>query len=144
MRGYSLIELIVVISIIGILAVVTTTSYQAVLKTGDAKHAALIYVDALREAQNRARLMEFDTAWGATILNNSNVVVFSGATYATRTAARDKTYVLPSGVTATGATTTLFAKFTGNAASVSTTTFANRYATTTVTITSGGGVEFKP
>lgn len=142
MKGYTLVELIIVLAIIGTVAAVAVPSYQAILKSGDARHAALVYADALREAQNRAKLMEFDTAWGTAIVNQS-VVVFSGASYAARTAARDKTYVLPN-VTVTGATSTVFTKFAGAPSAIATTTFANAYASTTVTLTSGGGVEFNP
>ncbi len=143
MRGFTLTELIVVLAIVGALVSVTAGSYQAVLKAGDARHAALVYVDALREAQNRAKLMEQGTGWGATIVP-PNVIVFSGTSYESRAAARDKRYALPGGVTITGATTTVFATFSGAPDRIATTTFANAYASTTVTLTSGGGIEFKP
>ena len=139
MRGFTLIELLVVIGIMSIVAGFVMSTYVEVRKAGEPSRAGAIYANALREAQLRALNMQEDTSWGLTVTDN-RVIVFSGSTYSGRVVARDKSYQLPHGVTITGPTNILFAKFTGLSSNISTTTFANAYASSSVFITSGGGI----
>ena len=141
MQGFTLTELLVTLAITLAIGSIVVTPYQNVLKTADASHAAFVYTDALREAQGRALQMEHDTAWGLAIVGNTTVV-FSGASYAARVTSRDKVYALPSSITVTGGTSTIFAKFTGVPSAVSTTTFSNTFASSSVFITSGGSIVF--
>ena len=142
-RGYSLPELLVVLAIVAVIGSVVVSGYRAVRLVGDARHAGFIVSDALHEAQNRALNEEYDSAWGETIAGG-NVVVFSGATYATRTSSRDHTYPLPSSITAAGTTEVDFAKFTGVPAAAATTTLSNAYGTSTVTVSTGGAISHMP
>jgi prepilin-type N-terminal cleavage/methylation domain-containing protein len=139
--GYSLVEVLIVLSIITITGTVALTQYRALQKSGDTHHAAVVYANALREAQNRAMTQDNNSAWGATIVGG-NVVIFSGTSYATRTTSRDLTYWLPTSVTATGTTATLFTKTTGLPDAAATTTFTTTYETSVTTVSAGGAVGY--
>jgi prepilin-type N-terminal cleavage/methylation domain-containing protein len=141
MKGFSLIEVIVVIAIIGVVGSVSVTTYNTLRQKGDSKHAAYVYVDALKEARNKAKAMSFDTDWGVNILS-SEVAVFSGASYAGRVTARDRIYDLPDNLTVSGPTEIVFAKFSGQPSAFGTTTFSNSFGSSSVYLSNSGLAEY--
>ena len=94
MKGFSVIEIIIVIAIISMVGSVSMVTYSTMKKVGDTKHATYVFVDALKEAKNKAKMMDHDTDWGVNIVNTT-VVVFSGASYLTRISNQDKIYTIP-------------------------------------------------
>jgi prepilin-type N-terminal cleavage/methylation domain-containing protein len=140
-RGFSLIELLIAISIILIVGAAITTSYTAARGTGEPLHDSYMYVDALREATLRARSMEYDTDWGVKI-TGGNTIVFSGSSYASRTASRDHAYDSSDTLTVGGVTEIVFAKFSGTPNTSGTTTFQNKYATTSVNVSATGVISY--
>lgn len=140
-KGFSLIEMIVVISIISIVGSISLVTYNTLRYVGDARHAAYVFVDALKEAQNKAKIMEYDTAWGVKV-NTVDTVVFSGASYSGRETVRDKVYTLPNNLTISGPTEIVFAKFTGLPDTSGTTTFSNAFGVSSVFISNSGVINF--
>ncbi len=143
MRGFTLVEMVITLAIIATTLGLVVTSYKTIGQTRTVVDASRVYAYALREASMRAASMEYDSAWGTKIAT-STVTVFSGATYATRTAARDHIYSIDSSVTFSGSTESDFAKFTGLPGAAGTTTIGNGLSTSTVTVGAGGAVGFTP
>lgn len=139
-KGFSLLEIIIVMAILAILGSIALNSYKPMLETGHPISAAQAYGNALREAKGRANNMLDDTAWGARVTSDS-IIVFSGASYAARVSSRDKTTSIPS-VQVAGPTEIVFAKFTGLPSTTGTTTFSNAYASTTVSTNTAGIINF--
>jgi prepilin-type N-terminal cleavage/methylation domain-containing protein len=141
MKGFSLIELIIVIAIIGIIGSISMVTYNTMRKMGDVKHAAYVLVDSLKEAKNKAKMMEFDTDWGVNILT-SDITVFSGSSYVSRDSVRDKIYDIPANLNITGPTEIVFTKFTGLPASFGEIIFTNDFGTSSVNILPSGAVSY--
>ncbi len=136
-RGYSLIELVIVLAIFGVVAIIGAASYGNSRNAQAARQNAYVYSDALKEATLKAKAMESDTAWGVSVGQNS-VTVFSGATFADRMVARDIDYAISDKALVSGITEVVFAKFTALPSTTGTTTFANAYATSSVYISPNG------
>lgn len=141
MKGFSLIEMIIVLAIISIVGSVSVVSFNTMLRLGAIKQAASLYVDSLKEAQNKSKLMEDDTDWGVKIIN-SNIVVFSGSSYTARNSIRDITYNISNNLNISGPTEILFTKFTGLPTSYGMTTFSNDFGTSSVNVLAGGIIEY--
>ncbi len=139
-RGFSIIEVLVTISITAVLLAVSVNAYASVRQTRDPLRVSYIYSDALKQAIVKARAMDNDLSWGVRI-NSGAIVVFSGTSYATRATSLDKTYSFPTTVTATGITEVVFNKFSGRTVTSGTTTFSNSFSSKSVTLTSGGAIQ---
>jgi len=139
-RGFSLPELIISIAIITIVAGVAISSYSSIRGVNDPQRAVYVYANTLREASRKARLMEYDSAWGVR-LGSTSATLFSGATYATRVASRDVSYdfSLSGPITASGQTSdVVFLPLTGLSSTTGTTTFSNAIASSSVYLWTGG------
>jgi prepilin-type N-terminal cleavage/methylation domain-containing protein len=143
MRGYSLIELLIVVGLIGLISGVVVTAYKSTLNVQSPRSAALALYVSLADASLRARSMQQDSAWGVEVLTDK-VVTFKGTVYATRDTTQDRTLLLPSQITITGVTDTVFSKFTGLPSSIGTTTFKTTFASSSVYLLSSGMVTYTP
>ncbi|MBC7766675.1 type II secretion system protein [Arenimonas sp.] len=136
-KGFSLVEMIIVFAIMSVMGTVVLTTYMSIRKTGDATRAGMVQVAALVNANARARVMESDTDWGVKV-SSTSTTIFSGASFATRVGVRDAVYSIPNGLTITGPSEIVFAKFSGTPSLVGTTTFSNDYGTSSVYVWLGG------
>lgn len=136
-KGFTLLELIIVMAIIATLGTVVVTLYGSVRQTGSAKYGSYIVLDAMKEAQIKAKMMEQDSAWGVKT-TNASAIVFSGNSYALRTSSLDRVYNLPSGVVVSGLSEVVFAKFSGTPNTTGTTTLVSTAATSSVYVWQNG------
>lgn len=140
-RGFSLIEVLVVVAILGLLAAIGAPVFQSFLIRNDLDISANTLSLDLYRAQALSRAMARDNSWGVHIQNGS-VTLFIGASYASRNSAFDETYIMPSVITPSGQTDYLFAKFSGLPMTTGATTLtASAQNTTTVTLNSKGMIE---
>ena len=109
--GFTLMELLLSIAIIGILAGISAPFYQSFVQRNDLDIATQQLVSSLRRAQSYARVGDSDSAWSVEI-TGGNVILFKGVTYGTRDANYDEANALPGSITPSGLSEIQFAKFT--------------------------------
>jgi prepilin-type N-terminal cleavage/methylation domain-containing protein len=141
-RGFSLLEMLLSVAIIGMLAGVSLPLYNSFLARNDLDIAAQQVAETLRRAQIYARGMKNDSAWSVERPSSTTVVLFRGINYGGRDTAYDEPVSL-NGITASGLSEVQFAKLTGlpnTTGSITLTT--NVGETKTVTINAQGMVEY--
>lgn len=126
MRGFTLIEVLLSISIIGLITGLSLPVYHSFAVRNDLDVAAQNVAESLRRAQVFSRGMSGDDSWGIS-LQSSSIVLFKGGTYATRDPAYDETTYLSSAISKSGLSEVVFTKRNGNP-----------LTSGTVTLTSGG------
>jgi len=143
MRGFSLLELLVVLGIVGILGSVVVSGYQGIKSARYPEDAAMTYRLSLLEASSRARTMDRDSAWGVKVLPGE-ILVFKGVSYAARDTTQDKRIPIASTLTLSAQTEVVFAKFSGTPSGTSTTTFSTAYASSSAYVLASGAVGIAP
>lgn len=141
MKGFSIVEIIVVIAIISIIGSVSVVTYNTLRRAGDVKHASYVFADALKEAKNKAKIMDSNTDWGVNLINN-NVIIFSGSSYASRDTSKDKSYEIPNNLIITGPLEIVFNKFSGLPIISGNIIFTNDFGTSTVSVSTNGVVTY--
>jgi len=141
MRGYSLIEIIFVIAIIGFLSSISISAFSKMRQVNQPKYASFVFADALKEASIKSKSSEEDSSWGVKI-NSSNIVVFSGSTYGSRSSSMDRIYDIPANLSFSGPTEIVFTKFYGLPSASGTTTFQNTFATSSVYVLASGAIGY--
>ena len=110
--GFTIIELIIVIAIIGILTGISVPFYNALVAKNEAVVAADITVRSLRRAQMISQASEQDSTWGVKVAAGS-ITVFKGASYAARDTTYDEDFSISDGITTSGIDEIVYAKLTG-------------------------------
>lgn len=111
-NGFSLIEVLLSIALIGILAGLSLPVYTGYVTRNDTQIAAVTLAQAYRHAQSLARSGKHDTAWGVHGENGS-ITVFTGSDYTTRNTDYDEKTEISSAIGFSGTDTVIFEKFTG-------------------------------
>ena len=110
-RGFTLIEVLLSISILSIIAGLSIPVYQSFLARNDLSNSAESTASALRRANNYARGVKDDSTWGVKV-QSSAITLFKGASFASRDTTYDESVSMP-GITAAGMDEILFTKLTG-------------------------------
>lgn len=95
-KGFTLIEIIIAISLLSILSMIIIAGYNSFQKSNQLKENTNIVVSLIREAQKNAVTQKDGKSWGIYIENNSTIVLFDEP-WATATS--KKNFNLPSGLT---------------------------------------------
>ncbi len=103
--------------------------------------AALTVVEGVRHAQANAQAGKDGSAWGVAFLADT-IIVFKGAQYAERDAARDQVVALPPGVSVTGVSEIGFSGIVGANAMPGTVMLANAYGEKHIVINEKGVVTY--
>lgn len=139
--GFTLLELLLSVAIIGILAGLSLPVYRSMQTRNDLDNSVVTTVQTLRRAQVLSQANEGDSAWGVKLLSG-NIVLFKGATYATRDTSLDELYDLQSSISISGTSEYVFAKLTGDPNASGSITLTSIDGSRTVTINEKGMVTY--
>ncbi|EKE15716.1 MAG: hypothetical protein ACD_11C00108G0010 [uncultured bacterium] len=120
-KGFTLVEILLVIGIISLISGISIPVYQSFQTKNNLDVAVDNAVQALRRAQMLSQAVNGDSNWGVKFQSGS-MVLFKGASYATRDANYDEIFDLPTTIVASNLTEIVFAKFTGFPTATGTTT----------------------
>lgn len=118
------------------------TIYQKFQVRNDADITVDVIVQTLRRAQVLSQTVAGDSEWGVSVVNDA-VVLFRGATFATRDTDFDEDFPIPNTLTYTGPAEIIFSKLYGlpsTTGQMSITTQAGH--TNSITINSKGILEY--
>jgi len=112
-KGFTLIELILVIATITVLAAISVPVYSLLQVRNDLDVATNTTVQTLRRAQVLSQGVDGDTSWGVK-LQQTDITLFKGISYALRDTNFDEVYTLSGNVTPSGVSEVVFSKLLGN------------------------------
>ena len=140
--GFTMIELLLSISIIAIIAGMSAPIYQAFQVRNDLDIATVSIVQSLRRAQILSEAVDGDSSWGVKVQSGS-IILFKGVNYATRDINFDEKFDVSASITPSGVSEVAFTKFTGIpqvTGNIILTSYTNE--TRTITINTKGMVSY--
>ncbi len=111
-KGFVLIEVLLTIFFVSLLILIGTGIYQSFQNRNSLDLAQDTIVQSLRRAHLLSQAVANDSSWGVHIQNN-NVVIFKGLSYAARDQTYDEVYTISKNITVSGLNEIVFVKFTG-------------------------------
>jgi len=111
-KGFTLTEMMLVVTVVAVLAGISAPVYQSFQVKNDLDVAVNEAAQELKRAQLLAQASDGDAIWGFKAQSGS-LVIFKGATFASRDTAYDEFFDLPSTIIPSGVTEFDFAKMTG-------------------------------
>lgn len=112
MRGFTLVEVIVVLSIIMIILGFSFPFAQGLKENNSLRSAEMAVKDALVRAQILSQSVSGDSSWGVK-LDDTQVVIFKGASYSVRDGNFDEVFSLPSQNLLSGISEMVFDRLSG-------------------------------
>ena len=97
MKGFSLIEILLAMAIVGILAITAVPVFRTLLTENDLTISQMMLSQAARRAEANARAGAFDSDWGVRAAPKE-AIVFKGTDFGSRDAAQDAIFSLPSSI----------------------------------------------
>lgn len=142
-RGFTLLELLLSVAVIGLLAGISIPVLSRVQTKTDLDTATAVFVSSLRRAEALAQSVDGDTSWGVHTASGV-VVLFKGISYAGRDATYDEIFSVPTTITVSGLTDVVMNKFTGYPTATGTATFVSSVLpdTKTVSVNAKGAVSY--
>lgn len=140
MRGFSLIELVLVVALVGVVSVFTYPMSLSLYNSQVFSDAHNVLVDSLHIAHSYALTQKNDTSHGVKIFEDY-YVVFEGASYVARDQEMDVSVSLPDTVSFSGSYEVVFDQFTGYVNESSDIVLADAYQQATVTVSQIGVIE---
>lgn len=139
--GFTLLEVLLVISLIAIVSGIGVPVYQSFQIRNDLSVATNTIAQSLRRAQLLSQAVEGDAMWGVYVSGGS-ITLFQGADYVTRNISYDEVFDLPTVITPTGLIEIVFDKFTGIPQDAGSLVLTSVNDSTTITINEKGIVGY--
>lgn len=140
-RGFTLVELLLSITTIGILSAITAPIWSRVQTKNDLDVSMVTLVHSLRRAQALSVASEGDSLWGVETLSGS-ITIFKGSSYLGRDANYDEIYSMPTVIGISGPTEITFSKLLGAPSTTGTVTLTDGEDSANIVINSKGMVSF--
>lgn len=142
-HGFTLLEVLLSVGIITALAGLSLPVFMSFNNRNDLDLAAQVVADSLRRAEVYSRGVSGDSQWGVKVQPGA-VVLFKGATYATRNTDYDETTSISGALTVGGSDETVFSKLGAAPSGASSIVLASSSIneTRTVTINAKGMVDY--
>ncbi|MDQ5972430.1 MAG: hypothetical protein QG553_589 [Patescibacteria group bacterium] len=140
-KGFTLPEMLLVVAIITVITAIGTPLYLSLSNSNQLDAATSLLAQDLYQAQSYSRNRAQDSQWGVAI-NGQSIVLFSGASYATRDPNNDVVYAVPSGIAIGGLTQIVYSKLYGLPTSTGSFTLTGAGKTNTITVNNKGMVEY--
>lgn len=110
--GFTLFEMLLAVAVIAIVSLIGAPVFQGFKTRNEVDIAAQTATSAFRRASVLSESMKNNSSWGV-LATTSQIIVFSGTSYATRNPQLDESYDIMPSLKLTGLTEEVFAKFTG-------------------------------
>ena len=140
-RGFTVIELILVIGIIGLLASITGPVFHTVQVKNELKDSTNILVQSLWRAQLLAQAVSQDSDWSVEIDTNK-VIIFKGTNFILRDQSFDQQENLSSHVSFSGLNEIRFNKFSGLPQNTGSVSISTDLETKNLNINAKGRIDF--
>lgn len=141
-RGFTLLEVLLCVTILGLLAGLSLPVYASFTRRNDLDVATQQIVNALRRAEQYSRAVQGDSTWGVQV-QSGQATLYKGTSYASRTSGFDETITIPSSITVSGGSDVQFAKLSGApSATASYTLTSTVNDSRTVTVNAEGMVDY--
>lgn len=135
-------EMLLVVGLLALVAGMAVPVYQSLQNRSELGNTTHALMHALRRAHTLARTGQHDTSWGVHI-SAQQVTLFQGTSYASRVTDFDEITEIRGSIAVSGDTEYVFAKFTGEPASVGVTTLTSADGVVrTVTVGAKGVITF--
>ncbi|HSW65631.1 MAG TPA: type II secretion system protein [Bacillota bacterium] len=110
--GFTLLEMLMSVAIIGMLAGITAPLYQSFVQRNDLDITTQLLASTIRRAESYARAGNGDSAWSVEVPVGGDITLFKGTSYGSRNTAFDEIVDIPASITSSGLTEIRFTKFT--------------------------------
>lgn len=111
-KGFTLVELLLVIALMAMVAGFSTPFYARFLTQNSVSTVRDQLTSHLRRAQMNAMMGKNDGPWGVTFVS-PKLILFQGASYATRITALDESFIVNPSISISGLNELIYTKTTG-------------------------------
>lgn len=139
--GFTLLEALLSFLLISIMAGLSLPFYMSLQTRNDLDVTAQSVASMLRRAQIYSRAVNYDSQWGVGLQPDA-VVLFKGASYASRDASQDEIIYLPGQIGVSGVTEVVFAKDTASPNATGSIVLQDQNNTRTITLNAKGMVDY--
>lgn len=140
-KGFTLIEIIITVAIVGLLAGISFSSYVYFGGKTDLDTAAQTVVETLRRAQLNAQGMKLDDDWGVKLQNNQ-AIIFKGNNFTTRNASYDEINSYATSVSNSGISEIYFNKNSGTPSTTGAISLKGKDRSINISINSYGKIDY--
>ena len=140
--GFTLLEVLLSVAVIALIAGLGAPIYQSFQVRNDLDVATNTISQSLRRAQVLSQAVDGDTTWGISVQSGA-IILFQGASYASRNTNFDEVFDLPGSITPSGVSEIIYEKFTGEPQNTGTVTLtSNTNEARNITINEKGNITY--